>query len=272
MKRRGTVLMECLLALPLLVTLIFSIVQFSLIWYAQLMTHYAAYNAARAALVYHPAEYRVTEGGQVQERFRTDSGVCWSAAVRTLASVSFSPEADADAASVTVPGWTWPTDLAIWFGNPTHPARLDGVDDWVALNVGRTEAVPNSSLITRQVRILSEWKGDLAPSVESSGYVKVCVEFDFPLAVPVIGKMIAHFQHALEVESEHVRDFGADGDWEVWGWHPSAEARERAKTVAAAHDLKMDYMTLHAFCILSKPWTSERWARLSDDDLKGMVE
>ena len=47
--RSGTVLMECVLVLPLLTLLIFSIVQFALIWYAQIMTHYAAYNAARAA-------------------------------------------------------------------------------------------------------------------------------------------------------------------------------------------------------------------------------
>ena len=90
--RNGTVLMETVLVLPLLMTFMFAIVQFALVWYAQLMTHYAAYNAARAALVYHPSEYRETENGTVSSKFREKSGVCWQAAVRTLASVSFSPD------------------------------------------------------------------------------------------------------------------------------------------------------------------------------------
>ena len=42
-RTRGTVLMECTLVLPILVSVIFAIVQFALIWYAHLMTHYAAY-------------------------------------------------------------------------------------------------------------------------------------------------------------------------------------------------------------------------------------
>ena len=58
-KRRrdtGSVLMEFILVMPILLFLIFGLLQFSLIWMARLMTHYAAYSAARAAIVYPEAD------------------------------------------------------------------------------------------------------------------------------------------------------------------------------------------------------------------------
>lgn len=173
MKRRGTVLMECLLALPLLVTLIFSIVQFSLIWYAQLMTHYAAYNAARAALVYHPAEYRDDEGTSGNPGgFLETKGVCWEAACRTLAAVSSSPEGGSSAFGI--PGW------------------------WSA------EPIPSSSHIENQVRI------DPAESLEltNAPAVKVTVAFDCPLVVPVIGRMLAYFDRIEEVAPSRWETYG----------------------------------------------------------------
>ena len=81
---QGTVLMECVLVLPILTAMIFAIVQFALVWNAHLMTHYAAYNAARAALVYNPSDY--SENGV----FFSAKGPCWKAAVETLAWVSSS--------------------------------------------------------------------------------------------------------------------------------------------------------------------------------------
>ena len=94
-RTRGTVLMECTLVLPILVSVIFAIVQFALIWYAHLMTHYAAYNAARAAIVYNPDDY--STGGV----FFADKGPCWKAAVETLAWVS----ASVGEGGMPIPGW-----------------------------------------------------------------------------------------------------------------------------------------------------------------------
>ena len=53
----GTVLMECVLVMPLLVFMIFMLIQLSLVCMARQVLHYAAYSAARATLVYHPNEY-----------------------------------------------------------------------------------------------------------------------------------------------------------------------------------------------------------------------
>ena len=48
--------MEFILVMPILLFLIFGLIQFSLIWMARLMTQYAAYSAARAAIVYPAAD------------------------------------------------------------------------------------------------------------------------------------------------------------------------------------------------------------------------
>lgn len=149
--------MECVLVLPLLTLLIFSIVQFALIWYAQIMTHYAAYNAARAALVYNPAEY--SNGGS----FKVSGGPCWQAACQTLAWVSSSPNWD----SATL-----------------------GEDGAYRLSVPGWFSIPHSDHIAQQVRIVS---GKSEEGIAGLPAVKVTVAFDFPLLVPVIGTMLAGF-------------------------------------------------------------------------------
>lgn len=83
-ERRGSVLMETVLVLPLLLALVGAIAQGAIIWNALIMTNYAAFNAARATLVYHPAEYReIDEEGRFAD-FRSVDGVCWEAAAVAL--------------------------------------------------------------------------------------------------------------------------------------------------------------------------------------------
>lgn len=210
--RRGTVLMECVLVLPLLTLLIFTIVQFALIWYAQIMTHYAAYNAARAALVYHPDEY------SSQGNFFANKGVCWRAAVQSLSWVAASPAGEGRS-DYAIPGLS---------------------------------LVPKaSSLVERQVRVASG-------SYEEEGVpcVAVRVEFDYPLHVPVVGRMLAFFVH--ESEPRH--------DWEVWGWNPDSADYARTVASAQAHPLGTDYITLHANCVLPKPWKTTRFARVPAEE------
>ena len=55
-RRRGSILAETVLVMPLLLLLIFGVIQFALIWTAKQMTAYAAFCAARAIMVVPPAE------------------------------------------------------------------------------------------------------------------------------------------------------------------------------------------------------------------------
>lgn len=214
--RHGTVLMECVLVLPLLTLLIFAIVQFALIWYAQIMTHYAAYNAARAALVYHPGEYTETKSnGEV--KFLEKSGVCWEAACQTLAWVSSSTTG----------------------GGPT-------VQGWFADNNGR---IPFASATPYQVSILPD---QCAENYKGMPAVKVSVAFDYPLHVPVIGRMIAYFEHMEDSHPSH---------WEITGWTPTAAGISQLDAINARHALGSDYVTLTATVLLPKLWSTQRYAR-----------
>lgn len=228
--RTGTVLMECVLVLPLLTVLIFAVVQFSLIWYAQIMTHYAAYNAARAALVYHPGEYGETDAQGKTEFFRT-KGPCWEAACRTLVWVSSSPAWDS--------------------GRLGTEGSAFGVSGWWPTAEGRYAPIPNSSHIENQVRIVGR-EGDKIWSEETwdPPVVKICVEFDFPLHVPVIGRMLAYFHESTS----------APAKWTPTGWQPDAVGIVAAD--GARHKtMQLDYLPLRSVVLLPKPWKTVRYAR-----------
>jgi len=87
-RRSGSILAETVLVMPLLLLLIFGVIQFALIWTAKQMTAYAAFCSTRAIMVVPPAE---------QQK-----------AARDAAKVALSWMALADAgrgSRVLIPGW-----------------------------------------------------------------------------------------------------------------------------------------------------------------------
>lgn len=122
----GTVLMESILVLPLLLMLITGIFQFARFWQARLLTKLAAYNAARAALVYNPVHYR---SGNT---FHARDGMCWLAAVETLSWMSSS----LDSGNYLIPGYGLvPHSTAI--RNQVHivPLGCNEENGWVKVTV-----------------------------------------------------------------------------------------------------------------------------------------
>ena len=93
---RGTALMEFVLIMPIFVFMIFCIIQLSLVCMAKQLTHYAAYSAARACIVYNPAEY--SDGG----KFYTNKGVAHRAACTALSWLGQMPGGENP---LNVPGW-----------------------------------------------------------------------------------------------------------------------------------------------------------------------
>ena len=148
--RGGTVLMEAVLCLPLLLFLVTGVVQFARIWEAKLLTRHAAYNAARAALVYNYDEYTTDTNGK--RTFCRDYGPVWLAAVNTL---------------------VWKSATTSLFG-PMDDYLFPGFSDDSG-NPPLSYRVPNSAFIQDQVRI------DHTQSLESNGVVRVTVQFRFPL-------------------------------------------------------------------------------------------
>ena len=107
-KRRGSVMLEAVVVLPLFIFIVFFFVQSAFVWTARQMTVYAAYCAARAALVYNPADYS------------GDGGVAKRAACEVLGWISFSHKGSSP---VRIPTQT---------GEYSLPAS-DGIGDQVAV-------------------------------------------------------------------------------------------------------------------------------------------
>ena len=88
--RRGSVLAETVIVMPLLLLLIFGIIQFALIWTAKQMTAYAAFCATRAIMVVPPGE---------QQKAARD------AAKVALSWMALADEGRGRGSSVSIPGW-----------------------------------------------------------------------------------------------------------------------------------------------------------------------
>lgn len=92
----GTALMEFVLVMPIFVFMVFCIIQLSLVCMAKQLTHYAAFSAARACIVYNPAEF----SSDVQ--FYSNQGVAHRAACTAL---SWLGQLPGGPNPLMVPGW-----------------------------------------------------------------------------------------------------------------------------------------------------------------------
>ena len=81
--RAGTVMLEFVLAFPLILTLMLGCMQFAHIWMAKQVVHYSAFCAARAALVCHDGE-RKAAAQQAAEQVCAATDIDESTRVRDL--------------------------------------------------------------------------------------------------------------------------------------------------------------------------------------------
>ena len=146
MKRRGSMALEAVIVLPILIFIIFVIIQMTFVWTAHQMTLYAAYCGARAALVYNPEDYAGQFDGDDPSQWQ-GGGVVKRAAEHVLGWISFSHKG-------------------------SSPIKLPTDSDDYEL--------PASDDISDQVRVKIEegGTGDLPA-------VKVTVDFNYPLIVPL---------------------------------------------------------------------------------------
>lgn len=116
MNRRGSVMVEAIVVLPLFIFIVFLFVQSTFVWTARQMTAYAAYCATRAALVYNPSDYK------------SDGGVAKRAACEVLGWISFSHKGSSP---ITIPTTTKGADYVL-------PAS-HGISDQVSVKVSNED-------------------------------------------------------------------------------------------------------------------------------------
>lgn len=231
--RGGTVLMEAVLCLPLLLFLVTGIVQFARIWEARLLTRHAAYNAARAALVYNVEDYATVNGSSGSIRFKRQDGPVWLAAVNTLVwkSATFSAS-EGRSADYLFPGFS------------DRPGQTSP-----------SYRVPNSAFVQDQVSIVPSLSGD------SNGLVRVTVQFKFPLLFSLFALGAAQNDPDLDLP------FG-DTDDAVPLVH---DAGDDIAPRDAWHD-SIPHIRLRETCLLPKPWSTRHYPKISDEELAYMTE
>jgi len=151
---RGAIALETVMILPLLLMIVFYLLQLIFVLLAKEMTYYAAYCGARAALVYNPSDYNTPGGGVVGE-----------AACTVLAWISQSVEGSE------------PLKIPVEDGSYDIP-RSDNVRKQVTVTIEEgLNVTPTAG--SRQ--------GGEFPMVT------VTVDFKCPLLIPLGGRMIAGF-------------------------------------------------------------------------------
>ena len=157
----GAIMLETVMILPVLLMVVFFLLQLLFVLLAKEMTFYAAYCGARAALVYNPSDYNINEGGIVKK-----------AACTVLAWISQSVEGS--------------TPLKI----PAEPEeyvipRSDNVWDQVTVTIleglytDLTQNPPKAN--------------DDEDDEDDFPMVTVTVDFKCPLLIPVGGRIFAGF-------------------------------------------------------------------------------
>ena len=211
--KRGSVLMEAVLCVPLLLALVSGIAQFARIWEARFFAWLASYNGARAALVYNEREYSETVAvpvtnavnGRVdlreRRRFYEDRGVVWLAAAQTLA----------------------------W------PSQTDDSGSMLFPTLGRAERC----------------------SAEENGFVRVTVEFAFPLFYSIFDPTALARRSRANPDVSPVAAF--------------ADVEESNRVARAAGTLGRTF-ALRETVLLPKPWSTSHYPRLSRAERLHLLE
>ncbi len=158
---KGSMMVEAVLVLPIFVLTIFFIIQISLVWTAKQLTYYAAYCAARAAMVYNPAEY---------------NSVATSAARGVLSWMSWSTSAFSSFTEHRVGDYAVPLS-----GN---------VKGQVSVSIEEFSADGNSNKSNKSNNSSNSENGSEGLTYPA---VRATVTFKFPLFIPFGGPVVAYF-------------------------------------------------------------------------------
>ncbi len=179
MRRRGSMMLEAVLVLPVFLFLVFFLVQSTFVWTAHQMTLYAAYCAARAALVYNPEDYA------------GNGGVAKRAACMVLGWISFSHKGNT------------PVRIPSKNGGYYELPASDGIADQVSVTIEESAAQRDEADAADGK---AEAKSAALPVVTAT------VDFKYPLIVPFGALFLVDVVYpqggppALDVKEE-------DGGW-----------------------------------------------------------
>lgn len=230
--KRGSMLMEFVLVMPILFMLIMLIIQFAQIMVVRQFVAYAAFCSTRSMLCSNPTEW----DPQKPKKQRCDH----QAARRVLAWVNIfgTPETaylrswDEDYLSISAGGFSDVTDEPIAFTTTIYGSKY--THDVLVPGWGQ---IPESNSVDRRL--------DVTPGISPGKCAWSTVKYNFPLLVPVAGQMIGFFMHHSADESKYMKSKGLPP-----GWLDDLPDDEMLDGVP--------YITLTETCVLPLPYSTAR--------------
>ena len=262
---RGSAAVEFVLTMPILFVMIMAVMQLAHIWMARQVVKYAAFCAARSTLTCNA----VTAHAHARD-----------AAKQVCAWITFADDAEAlDQSGDSSPRSLWWNAADI--GVPEAAAYVTDVNAIKASldeNVTKLEMeipgwgqIPHSSSLDKRIRVY-------AGLYDLSGYnypweTRATVEFDFPLLMPVAGKMLSFLvKKDYEDEIKEKLNTGEIGFHVGRGWTGQQELLESEKDYEKH---AFPYITLRETCILPKPYSTAVYPVTSKDlefGLGGLIQ
>lgn len=243
--RRGSMMLESVLVLPIFVLLVFFLIQMTFVWVAKQMTYYAAYCGARAALVYNPADYAEED----------DGGIVKMAACSALSWVALGLNGT-DALNYRL-GSGFKEDEKVPFSSKIYQQVDVKISEYAAITNGQSRAESAKEV----------------PIEEQFPAVTVDVTFECPLFIPFGGALIAYFFSADEMNLNTFDEMKLNGFLAEHGnlVHTKLQAQRRYYEVGGG--LGVYSIPISERCTLAKPYKTVTFPVMSSDEknvLRGM--
>ena len=230
MKKRGTrgaVMLETVILLPVILILVFYLLQMIFVLLAKEVTYYAAYCGARAALVYNPADYADTN------RVGSGGGVVGEAACTVLSWISQSVEGSE------------PLKIAASDGDYEVP-RSENIRNQVSVKIVEGLSLPYSEEELKKLNI--------EKLKEPFPIVRVTVTFKCPLLIPLGGRIFAGLANS-PFQSE------AKDTVSTFAEVVAAGAAKEDK-----RGWRYNYIEVQETCSLAKPYNTATFPLVPEDD------
>ena len=230
MKKRGTrgaVMLETVILLPVILIIIFYLLQMIFVLLAKEVTYYAAYCGARAALVYNPADYADTN------RVGSGGGVVGEAPCTVLSWISQSVEGSE------------PLKIAASDGDYEVP-RSENIRNQVSVKIVEGLSLPYSEEELKKLNI--------EKLKEPFPIVRVTVTFKCPLLIPLGGRIFAGLANS-PFQSE------AKDTVSTFAEVVAAGAAKEDK-----RGWLYNYIEVQETCSLAKPYNTATFPLVPEDD------
>lgn len=228
--KKGSMLMEFVLVMPILFMLIMLIIQFAQIMVVRQFVAYAAFCSTRSMLCSNPSEWSPLNPKKQR--------CTHQAARRVLAWVNIFGDPD----TADRRGWEEETRSLGKFSDLgettiTYTTVIYGSKGTHDVLVPGWGQIPESNSVDVRLNVES------GPLIPNGRYAYSTVKYDFPLLIPVAGQMIGFFMHHSASESKYMKSKGLPP-----GWLDDLPEDEKIHG--------MPYITLTETCVLPLPYST----------------